>query len=91
MGSRLIGQIIQNNNTHTLFDAEKSKKKKNHLEEGAVEAVVMLRLIRFRCLFIASEDVTLSTAQAEARMCRSVSVVRRSLSVALCHAEDREW
>lgn len=43
------------------------------------EEAVMLRLITFGCLFIASEDVTVSTTQAETRMCRSAAVARRSL------------
>lgn len=52
------------------------------------EEAAMLRLITFGCLFIASEDVTVSTTQAETRMCRSAAVARRSLSVAACHARD---
>lgn len=54
------------------------------------EEAVMLRLITFGCLFIASEDVTVSTTQTETRMCRSAAVARRSLSVAACHARDGE-
>lgn len=52
----------------------------------------ILRLIGFGGLLsIVSEDVTLSTEEAEAWMCGSVVVVRRSLSVAMSHREKWRW
>lgn len=50
-------------------------------KRGTASQAEILRLIGFGGLFsIVSEDVALSTEEAEARMCDSAGVVGRSLS-----------